>query len=241
MAIYKYLHTAKVNELLRELLLFLALTGTRWLSGCEFSQGPTTQVRSLPRAASAEAAILSSREEHAETSFFCCWMPVITKLIDSWKGALPLAISFSEVFHLSCLGVLRRFRFGPVSYRAPTRAFVRHHLFPKRSSEGPVGDVQCCDTRCTDGSHGREGCSRVWGRWVCCLPVFHHGGAVISHTACRAAHCCPWPENVAAATREQVLPTKGAAVLPLQWDVASLEVYEHFLNFVKLPLWIWYS
>uniref|UniRef100_A0A493SW44 Uncharacterized protein n=1 Tax=Anas platyrhynchos platyrhynchos TaxID=8840 RepID=A0A493SW44_ANAPP len=28
-----------------------------------------------------------------------------------------------------------------------------------------------------------------------------------------------WPENVAAATREQVLPTKGAAVLPLQWDV----------------------
>lgn len=29
MAIYKYLHTAKVNELLRELLLFLALTGTR--------------------------------------------------------------------------------------------------------------------------------------------------------------------------------------------------------------------
>lgn len=71
---------------------------------------------------------------------------------------------------------------------------------------------------------------------MCCLPVFHCAGAAILHTACRAAHRCPWPENVAGATREQDLSTKGAAVLPLQWDVAGLVVYEHFLNFVKLPV-----
>lgn len=146
-----------------------------------------------------------------------------------------MAIRFSEVFHLSCLGVLRRFRLGPISYRASTRAFVRHHLFPTRSSEGPVRDVQCCDKHCTDGSHGRGGIFQDL-RKVGVRPVSHRGGAAILHAACRAAHGCPWPGNVAGAPREQVLPTERAAVLPSQWDVAGPVVYEHFLSFVKLSV-----